>query len=89
LQAFLFVLKDRFNDQGAKKIEYGQFALEDSKRKRDIDRRQPWAKWFRPGQHVQMDMIFQEPGRREENACPGCGEWAEENSEVEIKWYAS
>jgi hypothetical protein len=85
---FLYVLKERFSEPGAKKVESGQFALEDSKRKRDIDLRKPWDRWFRPGQHVQMDMIFQELEKGNGNACPGCGDLSEEENDVEVTWYA-
>jgi hypothetical protein len=88
-QVFLYVLKERFSVSGAKKVESGQFALEDSKRKRDIDLGKPWDRWFRPGQHVQMDMIFQELEKGNGNACPGCGDLFEEETDVEITWYAS
>ncbi|CAF9941097.1 MAG: hypothetical protein ALECFALPRED_008993 [Alectoria fallacina] len=71
-EAFIAVLKVRFKDVGLRKIESGEFALEDSRLKRGLQLTKPWAVIVSPGQHISMSMVF----RLEENRtarCPGCG----------------
>jgi hypothetical protein len=54
------VLKINFqkHGHGAEKIEKGEFAIQDSVTKRDIDLRTDWDVYFSPGQRVDMSMIF-------------------------------
>jgi hypothetical protein len=54
------VLKINFqkHGSGAEKIERGEFAIQDSVTKRDIDLRTDWEVCFSPGQRVDMSMIF-------------------------------
>ena len=58
MQAFVAVLKIRFKDLGLRKVEKGEFLLEDTRRKKFLDLSEPWAKTIRPGQHIGMSMIF-------------------------------
>ena len=46
LQAFIAVLKLRFKDIGLRKIEKGQFVLEDTLRKHGISLTSPWTTIF-------------------------------------------
>ena len=85
-QAFIAVLKVRFKDVGLRKIESGEFALEDSKSKRDLQLTKPWAVIVRPGQRISMSMIF----RLEWNpraGCPGCGEKNVGSDLKDVEWY--
>lgn len=85
LQAFIAVLKVRFKDIGLRKIEEGQFVLEDRLRKHGISLTNSWTTVVRPGQHINMSMVF----RRQEMVraiCPGCGEKNEESEVDEVIW---
>ena len=86
IQAFIAVLKIRFKDIGLHKIESGEFALEDSRSKRGLQLAKPWTAIIRPGQHINMSMVF----RLEEQQtarCPGCGEENAGSDLEDIKWY--
>ena len=79
------MLKVRFKDIGLQKIETGQFALEDTRRKKDLDLTESWTKIVRPGQHIGMSMIF----RLEEASttrCPSCGKENQGSNTEEIIW---
>lgn len=86
-EAFLAVLKVRFQHAGLRKIEKGQFALEESRTRRIIDLRQPWHACFLPGQKIDMSMIFSEPGDGERTQiCPGCRHNLASNEIGEVDW---
>ncbi|KAL9135056.1 MAG: hypothetical protein Q9175_003762 [Cornicularia normoerica] len=83
-EAFIAVLKVRFKDIGLRKIENGQFALEDTTRKRSLRLSDAWSTTVRPGQHISMSMIF----RLQESpntTCPSCGHENEESDETEVE----
>ena len=85
LQAFMAVLKVRFKDIGLRKIENGEFALEDTRRKRSLSLSDTWSTVVRPGQHISMSMIFrlqQSP----QSSCPSCGQENEGSDKTEIEW---
>lgn len=85
LQAFVAVLKVRFKDIGLRKIENGEFALEDTRRKRSLSLSDAWSTVVRPGQHISMSMIFrlqQSP----QTSCPSCGQENEGSDKTEIEW---
>ena len=85
MQALVALLKIRFKAIGSQKIETGQFALEDTRRKKDLDLTEPWTKIVRPGQHIGMSMIFQleeAPSTR----CPSCGKENQGSITKEIIW---
>ena len=85
LQAFVAVLKVRFKDIGLRKIEKGQFALEDTTRKRSLRLSDAWSTIVRPGQHISMSMVF----RLQESpngSCPRCGRDNEESDKAEVEW---
>jgi len=74
-EAFVSVLQSNFKHigPGASKIKSGEFAIQDSVTKRDIDLSLPWESCFYPGQQVDMSMVFniaEESG----NDCPKCHE---------------
>lgn len=86
LQAFIAVLKVRFGDPiGLRKIEKGQFALEDTRLKHGLSLAKPWTALVRPGQHISMSMVF----RRQQTctgSCPSCGERNDESKDLEVDW---
>lgn len=59
-EALVNVLSINFRGLGAasKKIQNGDFALQDSHTMKDIDLESPWDACFAPGQRVEMSMIF-------------------------------
>ena len=85
LQAFIAVLKVRFKDIGLRKIEKGQFALEDTARKRSLRLSDAWNTIVRPGQHISMSMLFRLQGSLH-GSCPSCGRDNEESDKAEVEW---
>lgn len=85
LQAFVAVLKVRFKDIGLRKIEKGQFVLEDTRRKKAISLKSSWSTVVRPGQHISMSMIFRQQ-QTVRGSCPSCGESNEESEVEEVDW---
>lgn len=65
----------RKHGRGAEKIERGEFVIQDSATKRDIDLRRDWELCFSPGQRVDMSMICTraEPLTFPTRLCPKCG----------------
>ena len=62
-ECFMAVLKARFQRNGVtpaglSKLENGDFLLQDTRRRRPIDLNENWAAVFRPGQNVDMSMVF-------------------------------
>ncbi len=73
MQAFVSVLKINFSKVGtaAEKIDRGEFAIQETSTKRQIDLCNDWETCFLPGQRVDMSMVF----RRtviDHSTCPGC-----------------
>ncbi|ERF77094.1 hypothetical protein EPUS_06312 [Endocarpon pusillum Z07020] len=72
-EAFFAVLKVRFKHVGLQMIKSGQFALQATKRKRDVDLNRPWDSCLYPGQAYDMTchyLCFDNPG--EEITCKNC-----------------
>ena len=62
-ECFMAVLKARFQRNGItpaglSKLDNGDFLIQDTRRKRAIDLNKNWAAVFRPGQNVDMSMVF-------------------------------
>ena len=60
---FMAVLKARFSkagitSAGLSKLEKGDFLMQDTQRRRPIDLTNNWTSVFRPGQNVDMSMVF-------------------------------
>ena len=85
LQAFIAVLKVRFKDIGLRKIEKGQFVLEDTLRKHGISLTSSWTTVVRPGQHINMSMVFWQQ-QTVRGICPGCREKNEEPEVEAVDW---
>jgi hypothetical protein len=85
------VLQSNFKNigSGARKIKRGEFAIQDSATKKDIDLSLPWESCFCPGQRVDMSMVFNSI-EAFERGCPKCNEdnddvFTEEGQDVE--WF--
>ena len=85
LEAFIAVLKIRFKDVGLRKIESGQFSLEDTKRRKSLKLSNPWTTVVKPGQHISMSMIFH-LHKAPTTKCPSCGKKNEGSDGEEIQW---
>jgi hypothetical protein len=85
------LLRVEFKDVGLRKIEKGQFLIEDSRTNRKIDLSWPWKVCFKPGQRVNMSMIFENlrSGERRETTCPRCHEVNDCGTDHERAWYVS
>lgn len=71
LECFMAVLKARFGKAGAtpagtSKLINGDFVIQDTQRRQPIDLSKNWTSVFRPGQNVDMSMVFHR------FACPPC-----------------
>jgi hypothetical protein len=86
-EAFLAVLKVKFKDCGLRKIENGEFFLEETHTLREIDIRRPWEMCFRPGQTVAMSICFERSSRKG-NACPACQKSVSIKANTAIVWYS-
>ena len=56
---------------GPEKIDRGEFVIQETSTKRDIDLTQDWDLCFLPGQRVDMSMIFHWP-KKPYRTCPSC-----------------
>lgn len=85
-EAFLYVLKERFDVGGARRIDRGMYVLEDAKKRRDIDQAKDWRVWFWPGQEVNMSMLFDEGTGGRTSTCPRCGFEDDAAPDEDVKW---
>ena len=85
LQVFLAVLKARFKDIGLRRIENGQFALEDTLRKKSLQLSDAWSTIVRPGQHISMSMVFR-LNETSNTSCPWCKHENDSADETEVEW---
>jgi hypothetical protein len=92
MKAFVSVLRSNFKNigPGAKKIERGEFAIQDSLTKRDVDLTLPWESCFYPGQKVDMSMVF-DTVKGLVTQCPKCQEDNGDNGDEirDIEWFVT
>ncbi|KAH6973276.1 nucleoside phosphorylase domain-containing protein [Ilyonectria destructans] len=71
-ELFIQVLKSRFVDLGTKKIDRGEWFLEDQSNGQRLDLSKPWQSIIKPYQVLKMSMVFR---RRNKSCteCPSCG----------------
>ncbi|KAF6230035.1 hypothetical protein HO133_004373 [Letharia lupina] len=84
-ECFMAVLKARFSNAGVtpaglSKLDNHDFLIQDSPRRRPIDLKKNWASVFRPGQNVDMSMIFHRFACPP-STCPVCLETNEDDHE--------
>jgi hypothetical protein len=80
------VLAARFrNIPGERKVEQGEYALQDRGSLRDIERSQSFETNFPPGRKVDMSIVF---NRRQPtgNPCPACGVESESDGATATTW---
>lgn len=69
---FEVMLRRKFADvSGLRKIERGEYALQDKWDSRDLIRTKPFHSCFRPGSQVDMSVVFYQP-HDSRGACPKC-----------------
>lgn len=66
-------------------IERGDFVIQDSATKKDVNLEMEWELCFSPGQRVEMSMVFKRP-TRPTNSCPNCKADCGGSTEEDIEW---
>ena len=93
-ECFFAVLHVRFAKAGVKvgglsKLDNREFSLEDIQRKKEIDFQRPWTRVFRPGQQVDMRMVYHRFACSPQK-CPSCLEVNDDedddNENDEARW---
>lgn len=85
-EAFVMVLKLRFKDVGLRKIQNGEYVLQDVGAG-DIDTSRPWKACFFPGQRVNMSITSKQLDKIGSINCPICRhEHRNLSSSSEITW---
>jgi len=66
----------------------GEFAIQDSATKRDVDLSLPWESCFSPGQQVEMSMVF-DSVEAFGSGCPKCNEDNDDDLIVDqdVEWF--
>jgi hypothetical protein len=87
-EALTHVLRSNFKNicSGTEKVERGEFVIQDSILKRDIDLTKPWESCFRPGQRVDMSMIFLSE-KDTTQCCPACHQETNFPADHDIEWF--
>lgn len=80
------VLQSNFRNIGraAKKIERGEFVIQDAATKLDVDLTLPWEACFTPGQHTVMSMVFNSK-KTPKMCCPNCHDNNGRNAQNVVK----
>lgn len=86
-EALINVLSINFRGLGAasKKIQNGDFALQDSHTTKDINLKGAWDGCFTPGQKVEMSMIF-DRSKSGSTSCPKCRFKCIAQAERDVDW---
>ena len=87
-EAFLAVLKVRFKHVGLKMVENGEFALQATKTKRDVDLNRPWDVCLCPGQAYDMSMLFEDLCPSPDTLCTACHYPCPGKPDEQITWWA-
>jgi hypothetical protein len=69
---------------GAAKIRKGEFAIQDSATKEDVDLAAPWETCFYPGQRVAMSMVFN--SQNPITHCPKCSTDNAGPEDEDVEW---
>ncbi|KAI4131239.1 MAG: hypothetical protein LQ338_001332 [Usnochroma carphineum] len=89
-EALISVLSINFRRIGSasEKIQKNEFTIHDSRSKKDIDLTRPLEECFRPGQHVEMSMVF-DRFEASTRYCPGCRHQFRVNAGEDIEWFVA
>lgn len=84
-KAFEAVLEVRFRQlPGHRKVKQKEYALGATFINTDVDRSIAFNRYFLPGRHYDMSMIFN--ATRTQNSCPACLLDAREAFDVRVNW---
>ncbi|UKZ74466.1 hypothetical protein TrVFT333_002135 [Trichoderma virens FT-333] len=86
-ELFVEILKHRFKDLGTKKIERGEWALENQHSGQRLDLSKDWQSIIKPNQVLRMSMIFRRRNKGSKK-CPSCGLRNPGLSSDTVQWYA-
>jgi hypothetical protein len=82
---FEVVLVKRFEKlKGHQKVLRKEYAIEDSRSGREVSSKKEWSMCFRPGQKVNMAMVFKQS--QAITSCPGCKTEADSTGESSTQW---
>lgn len=70
---------------GKKKVQNGEFEIEDSVTRDKLTREIPWSEFSRPGRKIDMSMIFKDVAKTSV-VCPKCDTIAKEKKGVQVEW---
>jgi hypothetical protein len=84
-QVFLAVLKAKFRNSGLHKINNEEFIIQETGSKRQINLHKPWELVFKPGQKVEMSMIFK-LAESDTTSCPNCKAQCDATNEDDVEW---
>lgn len=87
VQALTAVLQANFSKTGQarQKIGRGEFVIQNSLTKRDINIFDDWENCFYPGQRVEMSVVFQRRWQTG-SSCPGCGMICDGSTKANVEW---
>ncbi|PMD65619.1 uncharacterized protein K444DRAFT_625172 [Hyaloscypha bicolor E] len=84
-EMFDLILAKRFEKHpGHIKVQHKEFVIEEGSSGKEVSRMTDWSMCFRPGQKVDMSVVFQERSA-DSNHCPRCKTRSELSSEVRIQ----
>ncbi|KAL9578027.1 MAG: hypothetical protein Q9212_005990 [Teloschistes hypoglaucus] len=88
--ALVSLLADKFKYMGraSEKIKRNQFSINDTRTKQIIDLKRPWESCFKPGQHVEMSMVFN-TFKSPHRSCPGCHHPCDTGFGKDVEWLVS
>jgi hypothetical protein len=70
---------------GERKIQKGEFEIEDSISGSTLTRTSPWSQICKPGRKIDMSMIFKDIDKTSIN-CPRCDTLSKEKKGVQVEW---
>ncbi|TAQ90368.1 hypothetical protein B7494_g1329 [Chlorociboria aeruginascens] len=84
-EALTAVLQANFSKKGhaRKMVEKGEFVIQNSLTRRDINLHDDWDHCFHPGQQVDMSLVFQQRWQAG-SSCPGCGTACTGSNETDV-----
>ena len=83
---FDMILSERFKKHpGHRKVQRGEFAIEEDITGRELSREWDWCMCFRPGQKIDMSMVFSDLDNTS-NRCPRCKTESAASAEVRTQW---
>jgi len=80
------ILSQRFrNHKGYSKVLNGEFVIQDDTTGTEIEREFDWSMSLRPGQKVDMSVVFKERDT-DINSCPRCKTKSQASLDDRIQW---